>query len=258
MKQPLPISVCIISGAESERIGRTLSSVAKWCAEIIVVLNEDGHDGTEEIVRSFGGLVYREPWKGHISQKNSAASKATQPWILSLDADEEVPAPLRNEIQSAVAANPSRFAVYEFPRCTFYCGKWIRHGDWYPDRVRRLWQRGKARFGGENPHDRLDADGKIGRLKSELWHYSFQNIEHQISKIAPYQKAEVNRRIAANRPARMFELVIRPWWRFLRGYVFRLGFLDGWQGYYIARVNAFSTLTRYAMLREKSEIPESS
>lgn len=250
MSSPLPISVCLIAGAEAHRIGRVLSSVEGWCAEVVVVLNEDVEDGTAELVVARGGRVYREPWKGHVRQKNSVIDKANQPWILSLDADEEVPAALREEISEVVKVDDTGYVAYEFPRCTYYCGKWIRHGDWYPDRVRRLWRRGKARFAGDDPHDRLEAEGRFGRLKSDLWHYSFLNIEHQISKIAPYQKTEVGRRMAAGRPALLLELVIRPWWRFLRGYVFRLGFLDGWQGYYIARLNAFSTLTRYAMLRE--------
>ncbi|MFM1941583.1 MAG: hypothetical protein RI897_565 [Verrucomicrobiota bacterium] len=249
MSSPLPISVCLIAGAEAHRIGRVLASVEGWCAEVVVVLNEDVTDGTEELVIARGGRVYREPWKGFIGQKNSVAEKATQEWILNLDADEEVSPELRREIEGVVNGGCAD-AAYEFPRCTLYCGRWIRHGDWYPDRVTRLWRRGKAHWAGEDPHARLEVDGTMGRLRGDLWHYSFESIEHQISKIAPYQRDVVQRRMAAGRPALLLELVIRPWWRFLRGYIFRLGFLDGWQGYYIARLNAFSTLTRYAMLRE--------
>src|SRR5437762_730059 len=157
MIQKLPISVCLISGAEAHRIGRALESVVAWTSEIIVVLNEEVRDGTEEIAGQFGAKVFREPWKGHIAQKQSAAKKASQPWILGLDADEVISGPLREEI-ARLFDRPDvviRFAAYSFPRCAFYCGRWIRHGDWYPDRQKRLWQRGRARWGGIDPHDKL-------------------------------------------------------------------------------------------------------
>src|SRR5258705_7239318 len=98
----LPISVCMISGAEAHRIGRALASVSDRATEIIVVLNEEVRDGTDEIAKKHGALVYREPWKGFVGQKNSAAEKASQPWLLGLDADEEVPASLKNEIEAAI------------------------------------------------------------------------------------------------------------------------------------------------------------
>jgi glycosyltransferase involved in cell wall biosynthesis len=156
----LPISVCMISGAEARRIGRALESVAGWTGEIIVVLNEDVRDGTEEIALKHGAKVFREPWKGHVAQKNSAANKAGQDWILGLDADEEVSAELRQEIATTLQ-NPAAAvgkAAFSFPRLNYYCGRWIRHGDWYPDRKTRLWRRGKGRWGGEDPHDRLEVE----------------------------------------------------------------------------------------------------
>ena len=127
----LPISVCLISGVEAHRIGRALESVAGWTSDIVVVLNEDVRDGTEEIARNHGARVFREPWKGHVAQKNSAAAKAAQPWILGLDTDEVVSPELREEIVRRFArpGGAEPFAAYSFPRCTFYLGRWIRHGD---------------------------------------------------------------------------------------------------------------------------------
>src|SRR5258708_7475514 len=144
--KPLPLSVSVISGAEAHRIGNLLRSVAGWTTEIIVVINDDVNDGTEQVALAHGARVFREPWKGHAAQKTSAAQKATQPWILSLDCDEEVPLSLRAEIEQTLA-DPSKtgsFSAFEFPRCTQYCNRWIRHGDWYPDRVIRLWKKGSA------------------------------------------------------------------------------------------------------------------
>ncbi len=252
----LPISVCMISGAEAHRIGRALESVAGWTNEIIVVLNEDVRDGTEEITKKYGAKLFREPWKGFIGQKNSAAAKASMPWLLNLDADEIVSPALAAEVGGVVSAAYSSHAAYEFPRCTFYCGRWIRHGDWYPDHVRRLWRKDSAHWVGEEPHATLEVRGRIGRLHSDLLH-SNQSIAGQIAKIAPYHAEFVKQRIAGGKTAGFVALAVRPWWRFIRAYFFRLGFLDGWQGFYIAALASFSTLTRQAMVREAQTSPTS-
>jgi glycosyltransferase involved in cell wall biosynthesis len=249
MQKPLPLSVCMISGAEAPRIARALESVAAWAAEIVVVLNAQVDDGTEHIAQSHRARVFREPWKGFIAQKNSCADKASQPWLLNLDADEVVSGELAAEIAAAIGSSGDT-AAYEFPRCTFYSGRWIRHGDWYPDRVLRLWRRGTAQWSGEEPHARLEVKGAIGRLRSDLLHYSNDSIAHQIAKIAPYHGEFVKRRVAGNGRAGCIEMVFRPGWRFFRAYFLRCGFLDGWQGFYIAALGSFSTLTRYAMVRE--------
>ena len=241
MSKP-PLSVCMVSGAEARRIGRALASVAPWVSEIVVVLNADVTDGTDKIVAAHGGKVFREPWRGFIAQKDSVTAKCSQPWVLNLDADEEVSPALRDESLRMLNGPVPRCAAYEFPHCTRYCGRWIRHGDWYPDRVRRLWRRDQARWAGEEPHAQLAVSGPVGRLRSDLWHYSFQSIEHHVSKVVPYQREAARRRLATGRPGRVIELVLRHGWRFLRGYLLRRGFLDGWQGYYIARLNAFATL----------------
>jgi glycosyltransferase involved in cell wall biosynthesis len=246
----LPLSVCIVSGAEAHRLGRALESVAAWAGEIVVVLDARADDGTDAVAAQFGAQVFREPWKGFIGQKNSVAEKCRERWLLNLDADEVVSPELAAEIARVVGAEPAGAAAFEFPRCTYYCGRWIRHGDWYPDRVLRLWQRGRARWVGEEPHARLEVDGTVGRLDADLLHFSNESIARQIAKIAPYQLDFVQRRAAAGRSVGGFELVVRPAWRFLRAYCLRRGFLDGWQGFYIAALAAFSTLTRYAMVRE--------
>jgi glycosyltransferase involved in cell wall biosynthesis len=253
MQERLPVSVCMVSGAEAHRIGRALQSVADWAGEIVVVLNQEVADGTEEVARRYGARVFREPWRGFVSQKQSATEKATQPWLLNLDADETVPAALAKEIADVVGAPTGTHAAYEFPRCTFYCGRWIHHGDWYPDRVLRLWRRGAARWTGQDPHAHLEVSGTVGRLRSDLLHESNESIARQIAKIAPYQDHFVEQRLARGGSAGLFELVVRPGWRFLRAYCFRLGFLDGWQGFYIAALSSFSTLTRYALVREAKE-----
>jgi glycosyltransferase involved in cell wall biosynthesis len=250
--QRLPISVCLIAGNEATRIRRALDSVSGWAGEIIVVINDNVADGTDRIAESCGAKVFREPWKGHIAQKNSAARKAAQEWILGLDADEAVSPELRAEIQQLFAGSEERrrFAAYSFPRCTYYCGRWIRHGDWYPDRQIRLWRRGAAEWGGVDPHDKLIVQGRVGRMRSDLRHFSNESINRHLQKIIPFSDEFVRQHAATGQKAGVFDLAIRPVWRFLRAYFFRLGFLDGWPGYYIAWLNAFSTVTRYSKLRE--------
>ena len=108
----------MIAGAEAPRIGRALTSVADWAGEIIVVMNEDVADGTDTIAASFGAKTFREPWKGHVAQKNSAASKAISPWVLGLDADEEVSPSLRSEIIAVIQRPKGPHAAYQFPRCS--------------------------------------------------------------------------------------------------------------------------------------------
>ena len=246
----LPVSVCIISGAEAGRIGRALESVKDWVEEIIVVLNADVADGTDDIARRHGAKVFREPWKGHIAQKNSAAAKAAQPWILGLDADEAVSPELRAELELTFAGRLDAFNAFSMPRRTFFCGRWITHGDWYPDRGTRLWRRGSAEWGGLDPHDKLMVRGNVGKLNADLLHYNAENINRQLTKISAFSDDFVKHMQNGNRRASWFDLAVRPFWRFLRCYFLRLGFLDGWQGYYIAWMTAFYTATRYAKVRE--------
>ena len=247
---PLPISVCLIAGAEAQRIRRPLESVAGWTGEIVVVLNEEVTDGTDQIVQSFGGKVFREPWKGYVAQKNSVAQKAGQEWILSLDADEVVSPALRDELQK-LFSDPEQlrpFAAFSFPRCTFYGGRWIRHGDWYPDRKVRLWRRGNAEWRGENVHETVAVRGAVGKCKNDLLHYSMDDLNHHVQKAVRYSDLFAQSRGKAG--AGLLALGFRPWWRFVRGYFLRLGFLDGWQGFVIARMVAFETFLRYAKVRE--------
>ena len=249
---PLPISVCLISGAEEARIGRTLASVAGWAAEILVVLNDDVVDRTEEICLSYGARVFREPWKGHVAQKNSAAARASQPWILGLDADEVVSEALKAEIHERLekSGGAGQFVAFSMPRMSFYLGRWIRHGDWYPDRKVRLWRQGTAEWAGVDPHDKLEVRGPVETLRGDLLHYSFTDLAHHLRKVNAYADLFAAGRRRAGRPFRPMELVFRPVWRFLRGYFLRLGFLDGLAGLCVAGMVAFETFVRYAKLLE--------
>jgi glycosyltransferase involved in cell wall biosynthesis len=247
----LPISVCIISGAEVRRLGRALESVAGWTQETVVVLNDEVRDGTEELAQRYGAAVYREPWRGFVRQKNSAQDKASQPWRLGLDADEVVSSRLRDELMTLFANGPLRCVAFSMPRCTWYFGRWIRHGDWYPDRCIRLWQRGQARWVGVDPHASLEVEGEVGRLRQDLLHYTAETFNHQIRKTVAYADDFARHCAEQQKRVHFSDLLVRPTWRFLRAYVLKLGFMDGWQGYSIAWLTAFYTFLRYARAREE-------
>jgi glycosyltransferase involved in cell wall biosynthesis len=252
MPERLPISVCIISGADALRIGRALESVAGWASEIVVVLNAEVTDGTEELAQRFGAKVFREPWKGFLVQKNSVAAKASQPWLLGLDVDEAVSPALREEMARLFgpASRTEWSAAYSFPRCTLYLGRWVRHGDWYPDRQTRLWQRGRAVWGGVEPHTKLIVSGPVGRLRGDLLHHTSENLDHTLRKTVAYADAFVRQCRDDGRRVTTLDLLARPAWRFFRGYCLRRGFLDGWQGLSVAWMGAFYTYLRYAKAME--------
>jgi glycosyltransferase involved in cell wall biosynthesis len=243
----LPVTVCIISGNEAHRITPTLQSVADWAGEIVVVINDTVSDGTDKIAESFGAKVFREPWKGNIVQNQSATDKASGDWLLSLDADEVVSPELRASIQQ-LFSQPEKLnqhVAYDFPRCTLFYDRWIRHGEWYPDRKLRLWRRGQGKWGGVFPHGRVVVTGSVGKLNGELLHYSMESMEHLLQKTIRYANEFAGTCRQENRRITFTQLLVRPPWRFLRGYVFKLGFLDGWRGLAIAWMSAFYTFLRY-------------
>src|ERR1035437_6826547 len=156
----LPVSVCIIAGNEAHRIRRTLDSVQGWTGEIILAIDDKVTDGTDKIAENYGAKVFSQPWRGHAAHRNFASAHATQPWLLAIDADEVVSEKLREEIIAAFQKQNERPppAAYSFPRLSYFGGRWIRHGNWYPDRKTRLWRQTEGQWGG-GPHERLGVQG---------------------------------------------------------------------------------------------------
>src|SRR5258706_11405357 len=164
----LPISVSMISGAEAARIEKALASVADWTSEIVVVLNDDVRDGTDEIAAKFGAKIFRHAWSGFREQKNISLGYATQPWVLCLDADEEVSGELRESIFQFFQGDHERFAGAHFARKVWFLGRWITHGDWYPDHVLRLIQRGSGKWEGSPEHCKIEVRGESKTLSGDL------------------------------------------------------------------------------------------
>jgi glycosyltransferase involved in cell wall biosynthesis len=246
----LPLSVCLVSGAEAQRIGRCLKSVSGWAGEIVVVLNEEVRDGTEEAVLASGGRVIRHRWQGFRQQKNLVLEHATQPWVLSLDADEAVSSALRSEIHEFFGADHERFAGARFPRRSWFMGRWILHGDWYPDHVLRLFQRNAGRWGGSEEHPAIEVRGSVKTLKGDLLHFSNPSINGYVQKIPYYADLYLQRQIAEGRRWHAAPVIFRAGWRFIRAYLLKRGFMDGYPGFFLAASTAYAALVRHTRLYE--------
>lgn len=247
------ISAVIITRNEEAMIGDCLASVA-WADEIIV-LDSGSIDRTVEIATAHGARVAEGgDWPGFGPQKNRAIALATGDWILSLDADERVTPELRDEILAAVVADRG-MAALEMPRLSSYCGRFMRHGGWWPDHVTRLFQRGRARFSDDLVHERLIVDGKIGRLRNHLLHLAFENLEEVLEKVNRYSTSGAEMAWNRGRTGTFSGAVLRGLWAFARTYFLKAGFLDGREGFMLAVSNAEGTYYRYLklMLRGRKE-----
>ena len=255
---PLPLSVVIVARNEAANLPRCLASVAGWTAEIVVALNATT-DASAAIATKAGARVEHLAWQGYRDTKNAALALATHNWVLSLDADEEVSAALRADLAAFFArADRESFSGARFPRKVWFIDRWITHGDWYPDLSLRLFRRDRARWGGDEfVHERIDCEGSVATLRGDLHHYSFPTLGNHVAKINPFADLFVRQQKARGRRFSVATAILRPDWRFFRAYVFKLGFLDGFPGFYIAWATAFGAFVRYSRLYENENRHES-
>ena len=239
------LSVILITRNEAARLRACLESVA-FAGEVVVVDSGSG-DGTRELAQALGARVSAScDWPGFGPQKNRALDLATGDWVLAIDADERVTPALREQIQS-VLADP-KFDAYSVDRSSSYCGQFMRHSGWSPDRIVRLFRRGSARFSDDRVHEALQVRGPVGRLDGELLHESFADFEAVLDKLNRYSTAgadELDRRGVKGSPGKALGHGL---WAFLRTYLFRRGFLDGRLGLALAISNAEGTYYRYVKL----------
>jgi glycosyltransferase involved in cell wall biosynthesis len=246
----LPISVYIVARNEEENLPRVLESVRGWVSETIVVLNGTT-DSSAVIAESYGARVEYESWVGFRDTQNAALRFVRQPWVLALDADEEVSEALRGEIVHFFEKGlHASFAGARFPRKTWFLGRWILHGDWYPDKQLRLFRRDSGRWGGSPEHYKLDLTGRCVDLRGELHHFSNPTIESHISKISVFAGYFLKRQLERGAGWSAGGALFRAFWRFVRAYLFRLGFMDGFPGLFIAVSTAYATFVRYSRLYE--------
>ncbi|MEI7733089.1 MAG: glycosyltransferase family 2 protein [Verrucomicrobiota bacterium] len=249
----MKISFCLITRNEEANLPRCLQSCADLADEI-VVLDSGSTDGTEAIARRFNARWFHQDWLGYVGQKNKLLSLAQHPWVFSIDGDEELSPELRAEVLAVKATEPpAEISGYDMPRCVPYEGRWIRHGDWYPDRLVRLFRRDRARFAGGKVHERLEIQGRIQSFQGELCHYSFKNAADHWARCQHYARlwaetqAEQGRRVGPLAP------VLHAMFRWCRGYILKAGFLDGPQGWRIAKINAREVHLKYRLLRAMNQ-----
>lgn len=246
----MKISLCVITLNEEEDLQRCLASCRDVVDEMIIV-DSGSIDNTKQVAQEYGAKFFYHPWSGYVDQKNYAIRMATNDWILSLDADESLSPALIDEIEKLKNDNiPESIAGFSMPRCVYYEGKFIRHGDWYPDRVIRLFRKEKSRFEGGKVHERVVVDGRIEKLHGDIYHYSYKDESEQIEKIYKYARLWAETQFEKNRRVYFFTPYLNALFRWFRGYILRLGFLDGKRGAKIAILCAWETFLKYRFLIE--------
>lgn len=243
----LNVTACVVSFNEEQNIRRCLESVS-WCSEIVVV-DSFSTDRTLEIAREYTDNVIQREWPGFRAQKEFARQQGTCEWSLMLDCDEEISPELKDEIFQALETADGTDG-FEMPRMVYYLGRWIRHGDWYPDRKLRLYRKDAGEIIGIDPHDYVEVQGATKRLQRPIFHYTYDDLTHHLNTINRFSTISAEEKFRLGKRARIMDLLFRPFWKFIRGYVFKRGFLDGRQGLIIARMTSFEVWLKYLKLRQ--------
>jgi glycosyltransferase involved in cell wall biosynthesis len=242
------LAVCVVTLDEEDRIGDCLASVA-WADELLVV-DSGSADGTVSIARGRGARVIVRDWPGYAAQKNYAQDQVASDWVLSIDADERVTPELAEQIRGLLAAAPAGLAGASVPRRTWYLGRWIRHGGWYPDRKVRLVRRGRGRWEGGPVHERLVADGAVRELDGDLLHYTYRGIADHLRTIDRFTTEAARGMAARGRRGAAIGMLVNPPLKFLKMYVLAAGFLDGLPGFVVAVLGSYYVFLKYAKLWE--------
>ena len=239
------LSCVIITYNESRNIRRCLESVS-WADEIIVV-DSFSTDDTKKIVSEFTNRIFDLNWEGFGPAKDYAVKQATGDWILSVDADELVSENLREEIQKIVQSGDS-LDGYFIPRRSYFLGRWMRHGGWYPDFVLRLFRKDKGDFTSRLVHEKVIVKGRNGYLKNDLLHYTDPDYDHYLEKLNRYTSIDAQQRYLEGTTGSSVNLLIRPVAIFFKTYFLKRGFLDGLPGLILAVSSAFHVFAKYVKL----------
>ena len=244
----LKLSVVIITLNEERNIGRCIESVLDIADEIVVV-DSFSTDKTEEICCNYEVKFIKHAFEGYIEQKNFALQQSLYPNVLSIDADEALSVELQESILKVKQNN--EFDGYIVKRLTNYCGKWIKHCGWYPDRKLRLIDKRKGHWEGINPHDMLvlEKDCKISQLRGNMYHYSYYTISDHLRQLDKFTEISSKELFNRGKKATFIKQYLSPVHKFLQSYFFRLGILDGYYGFIVCSISAFATFIKYTKLR---------
>lgn len=240
------LSAVVITKNEQDNIQRCIDSVL-WADEVIVY-DSGSVDRTVEIANKLGAKVTVGDWRGFGPTKKLATALATNDWILSIDADEVVSPELKSEICAKLNSLNSQRA-YRIPRLSNYLGKWIRHGGWYPDYQLRLFNRKFSQWTDDIIHEKVKSNS-IENLSSNLNHYVFKNISHQVETNNRYSTLQAEEMKKKGKTFSWFHFLTKPTVKFIECYFWKLGLLDGWVGYLVARNAAYSVFLKWGKLKE--------
>jgi len=241
------LSAVVIAKNEEVNIGRCLSSLS-FCEEVIVV-DANSTDRTVEIARKHNAKVFVKDWAGYVDQKNFAVGLASCDWIISVDADEEVSESLKLEIKQILAGTPKETA-FSIPRKTIHSGQWIRYGGWYPNRLVRLFRKSMGTWEGGSVHEFWKTSGEVGKMSSDLIHYSFESLADQVARNNLYSTLGAEALLESNKTFSCWKLIAKPITKFLETYLLKRGFLDGYRGFFISVSAAYSVFLKWAKLWE--------
>ncbi len=243
---PELLSAVIITCNAEPQLEDCLKSLA--FADEILVVDSGSADATVEIAKRRGAQVIHREWLGYGAQKRFAVNQAKHRWVLSLDADERVSDELRESIRNELRA--PRFRVYEMPRRNRFLGRWLAHGEGYPDRSLRLFHRDHAQWSDDPIHEKVVTTAPVGRLDGDLLHESEDGLADYLAKQNRYTTLQAEQLHARGRRAGMGKMLLSPLFRFLKFYFLRLGFLDGVPGLVHILIGCFNSFMKYAKLRE--------
>jgi glycosyltransferase involved in cell wall biosynthesis len=248
----MPLSVVIITKNEAHIIGTTLQSLQGLTDDFIIV-DSGSTDTTIEICKKFNATIIETTWDGYGQNKNKGIDAAKYNWILNLDADEAIDAELKAAIMQLELNDEE--TVYNFKFKNFFCNKWIRFGEWAGDKHIRLFNRNKVRWNTAAVHEGLMLGNKIKvvMLPGNILHYTTQHIDEYIGKTIAYARLNAQKYQLQGKQASFFKLRMAPGFTFFQHYILRLGFLDGWEGYLIAKTTAWYTFLKYSFLKEMNK-----
>ncbi|MCK9424865.1 MAG: glycosyltransferase family 2 protein [Ignavibacteriaceae bacterium] len=246
----IKLTSLIIAKDEEQNITRCIESQLACVDEIIVLIDDTTADRTEEIVRTFPQVRYEKvTWEGFSKTKQQGLSLASNNWIFWIDADEAVTKPLNDELLHFKKSIP-KFIAYSFPRRAFFLGKWIKHSGWYPGRVTRLFRKDKIQFSGNDVHEYLLVNEEVGMFINDIDHFTDPSIEHYFTKFNSYTSLAAKELFKREKSFKKTDVLLRPLFIFLKMYIFRLGFLDGFHGFLLAVFSSHYVFTKYAKLWE--------
>lgn len=249
------LSVVIITLNEERNIVRCLKSLRFSKKPEVLVVDAESRDKTVAVARKLGAKVRVRKWKGYADQKNWALGQVKGRWILSLDADEELTPGLCGEIEAILAQAPKDLEGAFVKRRAFFIGKWIRHCGWWPDAQLRLIRRGKGKFSNRPVHEGLEVKGKTTTLTEPMNHYTYDSIVQYLEKMGRYSDLFVQSAPAKKRRFWWAYLLFQPSWVFLRMFLLKLGFLDGWRGLQVCWLSSYHEYVKYRKLGRKKAAP---